>query len=150
MNIGFIGIGRMGRFMARNFAKGGHNLTVFDTQKGAAEELLSQGASWADSPGSVAAASQVVFTALPRPQDVEAAALGDSGILSGAEQGVAYFDLSTTDPDTIHRIAAAAKSQRCPCVRCPGQRWCQRCRAGNTVYHGRREPVSLYVLQTAP
>ena len=60
MNIGFIGIGRMGRFMARNLAKGGHNLTVFDTHRDAAEELLSQvaltpdsigGASWADSPG---------------------------------------------------------------------------------------------------
>ena len=109
MNIGFIGIGRMGRFMARNLAKGGHNLTVFDTQKGTAEELLSQGASWADSPSAVAAASQVVFTALPRPQDVEAVALGDSGILNGAARGLAYFDLSTTDPDTIHRIAAAAK-----------------------------------------
>lgn len=108
MNIGFIGIGRMGRFMARNLAKGGHNLTVFDTQKEAAEELLSQGVSWADTPGTVAAASQVVFTALPRPQDVEAIALGDSGILSGAAPGLAYFDLSTTDPDTIHRIAAAA------------------------------------------
>ena len=117
MNIGFIGIGRMGRFMARNLAKGGHNLTVFDTHRDAAEELLSQvalnpdsigGASWADSPGAVAAASQVVFTALPRPQDVEAVALGDSGILSGAAPGLAYFDLSTTDPDTIHRIAAAA------------------------------------------
>ena len=108
MNIGFIGIGRMGRFMARNLAKGGHNLTVFDTHKDAAEELLSQNASWAESPGDVAAASQVVFTALPRPQDVESVALGDSGILSGAAPGVAYFDLSTTDPDTIHRIAAAA------------------------------------------
>ena len=118
MNIGFIGIGRMGRFMARNLAEGGHNLTVFDTHRETAEELLSQvalnpdsigGASWADSPGAVAAASQVVFTALPRPQDVEAVALGDSGILSGAAPGSAYFDLSTTDPDTIHRIAAAAK-----------------------------------------
>ena len=118
MNIGFIGIGRMGRFMARNLAKGGHNLTVFDTQKEAAEELLSQvalnpdsigGASWADSPGAVAAASQVVFTALPRPQDVEAVALGDCGILDGAAPGSAYFDLSTTDPETIQRIAAAAK-----------------------------------------
>ncbi len=109
MNIGFIGIGRMGRFMARNLAKGGHNLTVFDTHRDAAEELMSQGASWADSPAAVAAASQVVFTALPRPEDVEEAALGDSGILSGAAPGLAYFDLSTTDPDTIHRIAAAAK-----------------------------------------
>ena len=42
MDIGFIGIGRMGRFMASNLAKGGHNLTVFDTHKAAAEELLSQ------------------------------------------------------------------------------------------------------------
>ena len=109
MDIGFIGIGRMGRFMARNLARGGHTLTVFDTQKEAAEELLSQGASWAASPRAVAAASQVIFTALPRPQDVEAVALGDSGILSGAASGLAYFDLSTTDPDTIQRIAAAAK-----------------------------------------
>ena len=108
MNIGFIGIGRMGRFMARNLAEGGHNLTVFDTQKGTAEELLSQGVSWADTPSAVAAASEVVFTALPRPQDVEEVALRDSGILSGASLGTAYFDLSTTDPDTIHRIAAAA------------------------------------------
>ena len=109
MNIGFIGIGRMGRFMARNLAQGGHNLTIFDVQKEAAEELLSRGASWADSPGAVAAASEVVFTALPRPQDVEAVALGDSGILNGAARDVAFFDLSTTDPDTIHRIAATAK-----------------------------------------
>ena len=109
MNIGFIGIGRMGRFMARNLAKGGHSLTIFDTHREAAEELLSQGALWADSPRAVAAASQVVLTALPRPQDVEAVALGDSGILSSAAPGLAYFDLSTTDPDTIHRIAAAAK-----------------------------------------
>ncbi len=109
MNIGFIGIGRMGGFMARNLVKGGHTLTVFDTHKEAAEELLSQGASWAESPRAVAAASQAVFTALPRPQDVEVVALGDCGILDGAAPGLAYFDLSTTDPDTIHRIAAAAK-----------------------------------------
>ncbi len=109
MNIGFIGIGRMGRFMARNLAKGGHSLTVFDTQREAAQELVSQGASWAESPRAVAAASQVLFTALPRPQDVEAVALGECGILNGATAGLAYFDLSTTDPDTIHRIAAAAK-----------------------------------------
>ena len=150
MNIGFVGIGRMGRFMARNLAKGGHNLTVFDTHKEAAEELLSQGASWADSPSAVAAVSQVVFTALPRPQDVEAVALGDSGILNGAAPGLAYFDLSTTDPDTIHRNSCRCNPQRCPCARRPGQRWCHRCRAGDVVYYGRRRPVGLYVLRTHP
>ncbi len=108
MKIGFIGIGRMGRFMARNLVKGGHDLTVFDAHKAAAEELLAQGASWADSPAAVAEASQVVFTALPRPQDVEVVARGDCGIFSGAAPDSAFFDLSTTDPDTIHRIAATA------------------------------------------
>ena len=109
MNIGFIGIGLMGRRIAGNLMRGGHNLTVFDARRAAADELLSQGATWAPSPRAVAAASQVVFTALPRPRDVEIVSLGASGILSGAAPDTAYFDLSTTDPATIQRIAAAAK-----------------------------------------
>jgi 3-hydroxyisobutyrate dehydrogenase len=52
-----------------------------------------------------------VFTALPRPQDVEAVATGDCGILNGAAPDSAFFDLSTSDPDTIHRIAAAAQAK---------------------------------------
>ncbi len=108
MEVGFIGVGYMGRHMARNVAKGGHHLTVFDMRKEAAEELLALGASWADSPQAVAAASEVVFTSLPRPQDVEEVATGEGGILRGAASGTAYFDLSTTDPDTIRRISEAA------------------------------------------
>ncbi len=110
MKVGFIGVGFMGRHMARNIAAGGYEMTVFDIRKEAAEELLSMGAEWADSPAAVAAASDVVFTSLPRPQDVEEVALGEGGILSGAGTGAGttYFDLSTTDPDTIYRISAAA------------------------------------------
>ncbi|MCH8185592.1 MAG: NAD(P)-dependent oxidoreductase [Chloroflexi bacterium] len=111
MKVGFIGVGYMGRHMARNVAKGGHHLTVFDMRKEAAEELLSLGASWADSPQAVAAASEVVFTSLPRPQDVEEVATGEGGILQGAASGTAYFDLSTTDPDTIRRISEAARGK---------------------------------------
>ena len=110
MRVGFIGIGYMGRHMARNVAKGGHRLTLFDICKEAAEELVAEGAAWADSPRAVAEASEVVFTSLPRPSDVEEAALGEGGILSGARPGSALFDLSTTDPSTIHRIAEAARS----------------------------------------
>ena len=111
MKVGFIGVGYMGRHMALNVAKGGHHLTVFDMRKEAAEELLSLGASWADSPQAVAAASEVVFTSLPRPQDVEEVATGEGGILQGAASGTAYFDLSTTDPDTIRRISEAARGK---------------------------------------
>ena len=108
MRVGFIGLGHMGRHMARNIAKGGHDMTVFDIRREAADELISMGASWAESPGGVAAASEVVFTSLPKPQDVEEVAMGEGGVLSGASAGSALFDLSTTDPDTMHRIASAA------------------------------------------
>ena len=110
MKVGFIGVGFMGRHMARNIVAGGFEMTVFDIRKEAADELLSMGATWADSPAAVAEASDVVFTSLPRPQDVEEVALGEGGILSGAGAGTVYFDLSTTDPDTIYRISAAGES----------------------------------------
>lgn len=111
MKVGFIGVGYMGRHMARNVAKGGHEMTVFDVRKEAAEELLAMGATWASSPREVAQVSEVVFTSLPRPQDVEEVAAGEGGILSGAKQGTTYFDLSTTDPDTMFRIAAQAREK---------------------------------------
>ncbi len=109
MRVGFIGIGHMGRHMARNLARGGHQLTVFDIRREAADELLRMGASWADSPRAVAEASEVVFTSLPRPQDVLEVATGEGGILSGAAPGTVFFDLSTTSPEVIHRIAVAAR-----------------------------------------
>ena len=112
MKLGFIGIGYMGRHMARNLVRGGHHLTVFDIRKTAAEELLSMGATWADGPRAVAEASEVVFTSLPRPQDVEEVAMGEGGILSGAATGTVLFDLSTTDADTIARIAEAGRTRR--------------------------------------
>ena len=111
MKLGFIGVGYMGRHMARNLARGGHDLTVFDIRKDAAEELLSMGARWADNPRAVAKGSEVVFTSLPKPKDVEEIAMGEGGVLSGAGPGTVLFDLSTTDPDTIHRIADAARSK---------------------------------------
>lgn len=111
MKVGFIGVGYMGRHMARNIAKGGHDMTVFDIRKEAAEELLSMGATWAESPRAVAEASEVVFTSLPRPEHVEEVFLGEGGILSGASSGTAYFDLSTTDPDTIYRLSALASDK---------------------------------------
>ena len=111
MRIGFIGVGYMGRHMARNLLNGGHELTLFDIRREAAEELLEMGAEWADSPRAVAQACGVVFTSLPRPQDVEEVAAGEGGILSGAAPGSALFDLSTTDPDTMSRIAAQAEER---------------------------------------
>ncbi len=110
MNVGFVGVGFMGRHMARNVLTGGHEMTVFDANRDAADEIISLGATWANSPREAAEGADVIFTSLPTPQVVEQVASGEGGILSGAKRGAAYFDLSTTDPTTIARIAARAES----------------------------------------
>ena len=105
MNIGFIGLGNMGGGMAANVLRAGHELTVHDLRREAATPLLENGASWADTPADVAAASDVVLTSLPGPREVEAIALGDSGVLEGSTSGKVYIDLSTSSPTLIRSIA---------------------------------------------
>jgi 3-hydroxyisobutyrate dehydrogenase len=104
MNVGFIGLGLMGNHMATNIQKGGHDLIVHDLRQDAAKPHISAGAKWADSPKQVAELSDVVFTSLPAPPDVEAVALGERGILAGLGRGKAYFDLSTNSPTVVRRI----------------------------------------------
>jgi 3-hydroxyisobutyrate dehydrogenase-like beta-hydroxyacid dehydrogenase len=107
MNIGFIGLGTMGRHMASHLIKAGHALTVHDLRREAAVPHLQAGARWADTPRAVAAASEVVFTSLPGPPEVEAVALGEQGLLSGLAAGRVYFDLSTNAPATVRRLHTA-------------------------------------------
>ena len=82
MRIGFIGLGNMGGPMALNMIKAGHSLTVYDIRRAVADPHLEAGAKWADSPAAVAAESEVVFTSLPGPKEVEEVAVGEGGILN--------------------------------------------------------------------
>jgi 3-hydroxyisobutyrate dehydrogenase-like beta-hydroxyacid dehydrogenase len=107
MKVGFIGLGMMGSGMAANLQKAGHDLVVHDLRRAAAEPYLAKGAIWADSPRAVAEASEVVFTSLPGPPEVEEVALGANGILAGMSRGKAYFDLSTNSPTMVRKINAA-------------------------------------------
>src|SRR5271170_426251 len=95
MKVGFIGLGMMGNGMAANLQKAGHQLTVHDLSRAAAEPFLAKGAVWANSPRQVAEASDVVFTSLPVPADVEAVALGPGGLIEGMRPDTAFFDMST-------------------------------------------------------
>ena len=104
MELGFIGLGTMGSSMALNVIKAGHHLTVNDINRDAAGPHLEAGAVWADSAGDVAEASDIVFTSLPGPPEVEAVALGEHGILSGISPGKVYFDLSTNSPTLVRRL----------------------------------------------
>ena len=104
MKVGFIGLGIMGSSMAYNILQGGHELVVNDIRREAATRHLEAGAAWADTPRQVAEATDIVFTSLPGPTEVEAVALGEDGLLAGMSAGKVYFDLSTSSPGLIRRI----------------------------------------------
>lgn len=104
MKLGFIGLGTMGSGMALNLLRAGHHLTVNDVSRDAAAPHLEAGAVWADSARDVAEASDMLFTSLPGPPEVETVALGERGILPGISPGKVYLDLSTNSPTLVRRI----------------------------------------------
>lgn len=106
MNIGFIGLGAMGRPMALHLVKAGHALAVYARRPEAAQPLVDAGAVLRESPAAVAAASEVVFTIVTTGSDVEAVALGEGGLIHGAKPGCVLVDMSTIAPGTARRIAA--------------------------------------------
>ncbi len=106
MNIGFIGLGVMGRHMAANLQSAGHALQVNDVRRDAAAPLLAGGAVWADGPAQAARGAQIVFTSLPGPAEVEAVALGEGGLLGAMRAGSAWFDLTTNAPEVVRRLCA--------------------------------------------
>ncbi|MDP6549022.1 MAG: NAD(P)-dependent oxidoreductase [Dehalococcoidia bacterium] len=107
MKVGFIGLGIMGGSMACNALQGGNELVVHEIRRELATRHLEAGAAWADTLRQVAEASDIVFTSLPGPAEVEAVALGDGGLLEGLSRGKVYFDLSTSTPGPIRRIHQA-------------------------------------------
>ena len=109
MNVGFIGLGQMGRHMAARILGAGYNLTVYDIFKDSAKPILEKGAKWANSAKEVAQVSDVVITMLPTPQDVEQTVNGVNGLKAGWKKGDIYIDMSTDSPATIRKIAEEAK-----------------------------------------
>lgn len=110
-NVGFIGLGKMGRHMARNLLKNGHRLTVYNRSQQVVEELVAEGARRADSPAAVAADVDVLFTCLTTPDVVEATLLQAA---EGARPGQIFVDHSTIGASDARRIGArlAEKSVR--------------------------------------
>lgn len=112
MQVGFVGTGTMGNPMARCLIQAGHQLVVYDVRREATINLCELGASWADSPREVAEGSQVVFTSLPGPAEVEEVVLEPSaGILAGLRPGGAYIDMTTNSPAVFRRLAAECQAR---------------------------------------
>jgi 2-hydroxy-3-oxopropionate reductase len=105
LKVGYIGLGLMGKSMARNVLKAGFPLVVHNRSRGAVDELAAEGANAASAPEEVARQVDVVFTNLPDTPDVESVVLGPRGILAGAHAGLIYVDNSTIMPAAARRIA---------------------------------------------
>jgi len=110
--IGFIGVGIMGRPMVRNLVKAGYPVTIFDVVPAAVEALTSEGVPAAGSAKAVAEASDVVITMLPEDPHVEAAILGENGVLACARPGQLVIDMSTISPVVSRRIAEAGRARQ--------------------------------------
>ena len=103
--IGFIGLGVMGKPMAKNLLAAGYSVTVWNRTRSKMDELLALGAMGADSPKEVAENSDVVITMLADSPDVEEVLLGPLGIIESAREGLTAIDMSTISPQVTRRIA---------------------------------------------
>lgn len=107
MKIGFIGLGIMGKPMAKNLMKAGHELVVYNRSQNKADELVEMGAVRAFSPKEVAEQCKVIITMVPNSPQVRDVCLGENGVIDGAQEGTIVIDMSSIDPVESKAIGSA-------------------------------------------
>jgi 3-hydroxyisobutyrate dehydrogenase len=117
--IGWIGTGVMGVSMAGHLIDHGYDLCVYNRTKSKAEALVEKGAIWKDAPGEVAAASQVIFTIVGFPQDVEEVYFGADGIMKSVQSASIVVDMTTTAPSLALKISKACAEKGVGAVDAP-------------------------------
>jgi 2-hydroxy-3-oxopropionate reductase len=110
-NIGFIGLGIMGKPMAKNLLKAGHKLVVYDIVPAGADEVVAAGAGRGSSPKDVASQADIVITMVPDGPEVEQAVLGPDGVLEGARKGTILADMSSISPMVAQKVGARCEAQ---------------------------------------
>ncbi len=106
MKVGFIGLGNMGGAAARNIQRAGYDLVVHDIRKDAAEKLVDQGASWADTPAETINQADIVVTMVFGPKQIEQVVRGEHGLLSGDCRHKVWIDSTTSSPMLMRELAA--------------------------------------------
>jgi len=109
-DVGFVGLGIMGRPMARNLVKAGYSVTVYDIVGTAVEELVTDGAKAASSASEAASDVPLIITMVPDSADSEAAIMGPGGVLEGTARGATVIDMSSIAPGSSQKIAAACEA----------------------------------------
>ncbi|ERJ11536.1 NAD(P)-dependent oxidoreductase [Haloplasma contractile] len=111
MNIGFIGLGVMGKPMAHNLIKNGYNVFIYNRTESKAEDLLEQGAIWCESTKELTKNSDLIITIVGTPSDVEELYLNKNGIIHNAKQGTIIIDMTTSTPTLAKRIYQKAQDK---------------------------------------
>lgn len=106
-DIGFVGLGIMGKAMSKNLLKAGYSLVVYDIAPGPVAELAQAGATTGASCAATAAQADIIITMLPDGPEVETAILGEGGVLEGAKAGSVVVDMSSISPMVSQKVAAA-------------------------------------------
>ena len=109
--VGFIGLGVMGKSMARHLMGAGYRLVVYTRTKAKAQDILDAGAIWADSPQAVAEQTDIVFSIVGYPQDVEQTYFGEQGLFAGVHPGSILVDMTTSTPSLAVKIAQTAQEK---------------------------------------
>ena len=142
MKAGFIGLGNVGGKLAGSLLRNGHDLTVHDLDRAAAEHLLSKGAKWAETPAELAEDAEVIITCLPNPAASAAVLESDQGVLQVLKAGQIWAEMSTTDASEIQRLAAKVEAKGADAIECPVSGGCHRAATGNiAIFAGASRPV---------
>ena len=107
LKIGFIGLGIMGKPMAKNLIKAGHDLKVFNRSKDSVNELVSLGAKAAHNHQDAATNVDVLFTMLPDSPDVKKVMIEEGGVIEVAKPGLLYIDMSSILPEVTKEVGSA-------------------------------------------
>ena len=112
MNIGFIGTGVMGNSIVSHLLAAGYNLTIYSRTREKAQNLLEQGAHWANSPKELASGQQIIFTMVGMPQDVHNIYFGNNGLIANVEKGTVLVDMTTSNPSLAQEIYEEATKRQ--------------------------------------
>ena len=110
-NIGFVGVGIMGKSMVRNLMKAGYDLHIYARTKSKVEDVISEGAVYHDTVGDCASNVDVMISIVGYPKDVEEVYFGEKGILNSAKEGTYVIDMTTSSPKLAKKIYDAAKEK---------------------------------------
>lgn len=117
--IGFIGTGVMGASIVKHLLKAGYPVNVYNRTKSKTDDLVTLGASWQETPGAIASNSQVIFSMVGYPTDVEEIYFGENGVFSGDVAGKILIDMTTSTPSLAQKISEQALANDCVSLDAP-------------------------------